>query len=49
MDRISLAVLWFFIFVRVVIFFGIAYFVLSEFRKYKKKREENGERDKEDS
>jgi heme/copper-type cytochrome/quinol oxidase subunit 2 len=49
MDKISLAILWFFVFIRAIIFFGIVYFVTIEFRKYKKRREENGERDKEDS
>jgi len=45
MDKLSFAILWFFIFVRAVILFGIVYFVVVEFRKYKKRREENGKRD----
>ena len=49
MDKISLAILWFFVFIRALIFFGIVYFVVIEFKKYKRKREKNGERDKEDS
>jgi hypothetical protein len=44
MDKVSLAILWFFIFIRAVIFFGMVYFVVTEFRKYRKKREEEDER-----
>jgi hypothetical protein len=46
MDKISLAILWFFIFIRAIIFFGIVYFIVVEFKKYKKKREKDEKRNK---
>jgi hypothetical protein len=45
MNKISLAILWFFIFIRAIIFFGIVYFIVVEFKKYKKKREKDEKRD----
>ncbi len=45
MDTSYIVLLWFFIFLRVVIFFGIVYFILIEYRKYRRRREENEGRD----
>lgn len=42
MDRVSIVLLWFFIFIRAVIFFGMVYFIVVEYRKYKRRQEEKG-------
>ncbi len=41
MDRMSLVLLWFFIFIRAIIFVGIVYFIVVEFKKFKKRKEDN--------
>ncbi len=45
MDRVSLVILWFFIFVRAVIFFGLVYFIVIELRKYRRRHGNNEKRD----
>ena len=34
--------LWFFIFIRAIIFFGIVYFIVVEYRKFRKRRDNEG-------
>jgi uncharacterized BrkB/YihY/UPF0761 family membrane protein len=40
-----IVLLWFFIFIRAIIFFGIVYFIVVEYRKFRKRREDNERRD----
>lgn len=44
MDVNSIVLLWFFIFLRAIIFFGIVYFIVVEYRKFRKRREDNEKR-----
>ncbi|MEO0294153.1 MAG: hypothetical protein ABIN61_08055 [candidate division WOR-3 bacterium] len=45
MDKLEVGVLWFFVFVRTVIFFLIIYFIIFELRKFIRKQKGNGKRD----
>ncbi|MCK4422382.1 hypothetical protein KAW48_11375 [candidate division WOR-3 bacterium] len=39
----TIVLLWFFVFIRAIIFVGIVCYIVIEFRRFKKRREDNDE------